>query len=71
MATVAPEASGPPPVNVDSAPAAQPPPPDAKTTNQAERKERAGFAQRLNQFCDYTSIVGFRLLRSENPQWLR
>lgn len=26
---------------------------------------------RFDQFCDYTSIVGFRLLHSGNPTWVR
>jgi hypothetical protein len=26
---------------------------------------------RFDQFCDYTSVVGFRLLKSENPLWIR
>uniref|UniRef100_A0A1I7S8A1 Innexin n=1 Tax=Bursaphelenchus xylophilus TaxID=6326 RepID=A0A1I7S8A1_BURXY len=32
---------------------------------------RKNIVEKFDHFCDYTSIVGFRLLRSENPRWLR
>ncbi|KAI6174798.1 hypothetical protein M3Y97_00961300 [Aphelenchoides bicaudatus] len=43
----------------------------------AERKRPKKFTKhlelisRFDQFCDYTSVVGFRLLKSENPRWVR
>ena len=38
----------------------------------AEREEKIPeYKSKWDQFCDFTSLVGFRLLHSKNPIWLR